>query len=145
MSRISSVFAVNRNGLNVARGLSALVVVLVVVVALYALGEETYVLSVTFAVVFVALSDSGGGYAHRLREMAIVALGGAVLTALGVAIGGAPGGFVVPAVFAVTFLCGLAMRFGVHRFISAALLNVWFLIAVTLRVLDEVEHVTTNA
>ena len=46
---------------------------------------------------------------------------------------------------AVTFLCGLAMRFGVHRFISAALLNVWFLIAVTLPLSYEVEHVTTNA
>jgi uncharacterized membrane protein YccC len=145
LSRIASVFAVNRNGLNVARGLGALVVLLVVVVALNVLDQETYVLSVTFAVIFVALSDSGGDYAQRLREMAIVALGGAVLTALGVAIGGSPWGFVVLAAFAVTFLCGLAMRFGVHRFISAMLLNIWFLIAVTLRTSYDLEHVTTTA
>jgi len=53
------------------------------------------------------------------------------LTAVGFAIGGGPWGVVVVATFAVTLFSGLTLKFGVHRFTAAVLLNVWFLIAIS--------------
>ena len=42
-----------------------------------------------------------------------------------------------------TLLAGLAVRFGVRRFASCTLLNVWFVIAVTLP--DAYRHIHTSA
>jgi hypothetical protein len=41
-------------------------------------------------------------------------------------------GWLVLAAFAVTLVAGLAVMFGVHRFVAAYLLNVWFIIALSL-------------
>jgi hypothetical protein len=57
------------------------------------------------------------------------ALIGAGVTALGFGIGGAAWGWLVLAAFAVTLAAGLAVTFGVHRFVAASLLNVWFIVA----------------
>lgn len=43
----------------------------------------------------------------------------------------------------ITLLAGLAVRFGVRRFASCTLLNVWFVIAVTLP--DAYRHIHTSA
>lgn len=48
-------------------------------------------LSVAFGVLFVALSDPGGGYLSRLRRPAVVGLIGGLVTALGYGIWGRRG------------------------------------------------------
>jgi len=131
MSRLAKIFEVNRQAINVPRGLEATGVFLIPLVVLAAMGEQRYFLSVTFAILFTALSDPGGHYRARLHTMVGVGLIGALLTALGFAIGGGPWGWVVLAAFAVTLLCGLALKLGTHSFVAAALLNAWFLVAVS--------------
>ena len=90
-------------------------------------------------------SDPGGELAQRLRPMAGVAVVGTLLTAFGFAIGDGAWGFVVLAAFVVTLLSGLAMRFGVHTFVAATLLDVWFLVAISLPVAFDSSHVSTSA
>jgi hypothetical protein len=131
VSRLSKVFEVNRQAINVPRALEAVGVLFIPLVVLAAIGEERYFLSVTFAILWVALCDPGGPYRDRLHTMAGVGVVGALLTALGFAIGGGPWGWVVLAAFAITLLCGLALKLGTHSFVAAALLNAWFLVAVS--------------
>jgi hypothetical protein len=145
VSRLAKVFALNREGLNVPRGIETLAVMAVPFVVLTALDDEKYLLSVVFAVLFVALSDPGGELAQRLRPMAWVAVVGTLLTAFGFAIGDGAWGIVVLATFVVTLLSGLAMRFGVHTFVAATLVDVWFLVAITLPVAFDSSHVSTSA
>ncbi len=64
--------------------------------------------------------------------MALVALIGAGLTALGFYIGTKAWGYLVLALFVATLLAGLALKFGVQRFAVATLLNVWFLICLAI-------------
>ena len=131
MSRLAEVFKLDPKGFNLARGLTIMGVLLVPLVVLGVIGKDKYWLSVSFAVLFVALSDPGGDYGIRLPRMAGVGLLGALLTALGFAIGGGPWGWVLLAAFVVTLVGGLLLRFGLHRFVAALLLNVWFLIALS--------------
>jgi hypothetical protein len=49
----------------------------------------------------------------------------------------------VLAAFAVTLVAGLAVMFGVHRFVTAYLLNVWFIIS--LAVAAGFHHAAQNA
>jgi hypothetical protein len=106
-------------------------ILLIPLVVLTAMDQEKYWLSLSFAALFVALSDPGGPYGLRLRGMVEVGLVGALLTALGFAIGGGAWGLVVVAAFAVTLISGLSLKFGLHRFTAALLLNIWFLIALS--------------
>jgi len=131
VSRMTKIFEVHRQGINLTRGLVITGVLLIPLVVLAATSHERYWLSVSFAALFVGLSDPGGPYGLRFRGMAEVGLVGALLTALGFAIGGGPWGFVVLAAFAVTLTGGLFLKFGLHRFTAALLLNVWFLIALS--------------
>jgi hypothetical protein len=73
-------------------------------------------------------TGSGGG--HRAGHIAVFGLIGAGLTALGFGISGSAWGWLVLAAFAVTLAAGLAIALGVHRFVAAYLLNIWFIIAV---------------
>ena len=132
MNRLVAVFQLNRKGFNLVRGLTIVAVLIVPLVVLSLIGEEKYWLSVSFAALFVALSDPGGDYGIRLRGMIGVGVIGALLTALGFAIGGGPWGWVLVAAFAVTVISGLSLKFGTHRFTAALLLNVWFLIALSI-------------
>jgi hypothetical protein len=131
-SRLANVFALNREGLTVSRGIETLAVLAVPFVVLTALDEEKYLLNATFGVLFVALSDPGGKLAQRLRPMAGVAVGGALLIAFGFALGEGPWEFAVLAAFVVTLLGGLMMRFGIHTFVTASWVNIWFIVALTL-------------
>ena len=132
MTRLNDVFALNRKGFNAARALKLLWLLSVPWVVLVEMDDEKYLLSVIFAVLFVAFSDPGGTLAEQLRPMVGVAVGGALLTWLGYAIGDGGWGWIVLATFVVTVLCGLTMRFGIHTFIAAYLVNVWFLVALSL-------------
>jgi hypothetical protein len=64
--------------------------------------------------------------------MAVMVGAGALLTALAFGIGAGAWGWVVLAAFTVTLLGGLAVKYGVHRFVAAYLLNAWFIIALSL-------------
>jgi Fusaric acid resistance protein-like len=67
-----------------------------------------------------------------VARLAVMAVAGALLTALGFGIGGGAWGFVVLAAFVATLLSGLAVKYGAHRFVAAYLLNAWFIIALGL-------------
>ena len=145
MSHIATVFKLNRKGLNVRRGVGVLAVLLLPLIVLGVLNQEKYFLSVSFAALFVGLSDPGGEYGYRVPRMALVAVAGALLTALGFGVGGAAWGLVVLVAFAVTVLAGLTVKYGLHRFTAGLLLNIWFLIAVALPAAYRLDHVHTNA
>jgi hypothetical protein len=128
-SWLRKVSELNPAGLNWPRAVMFLDVALVPLVVFWAIGHEEYLLSAVFGVLFAAAADPGGGYGYRASHVAVFALIGAGLTALGFGIGGDSWGWLVLAAFAVTLVAGLAAAFGVHRFVAAYLLNVWFIIA----------------
>jgi hypothetical protein len=129
MSWLSKVFELNPAGLNWPRAVMVLDVMLVPLVVFWVIGHEEYLLSAVFGVLFAALADPGGGYGYRASHVAVFALAGAGLTALAFGIGGDAWGWLVLAAFAVTLAAGLAAMFGVHRFVAAYLLTVWFIVA----------------
>jgi hypothetical protein len=126
---LSEVFQFNSAGLNWMRGVVVLDVLLVPLVFYWAIGHEEYLLSSLFGVLFAALVDPGGKFEIRAARVAIFGLIGAALTGLGFGIGGDAWGWLVLAVFLVTLVASLAVVFGVHRFVTGLLLNVWFIIA----------------
>jgi hypothetical protein len=131
-SWLSKVFELNPAAINWPRAVIVLDVMLVPLVVFWAIGHEEYLLSAIFGVVFTALADPGGSYGHRASHTASFALIGAGLTAVGFGIGGDAWGWLVLAAFAVTLVAGMAVMFGVHRFVTAYLLNAWFIIALSL-------------
>lgn len=132
MSPMAKVFELNRKGLNVPRALAIVGVLLVPWIVLDVIDKEQYLLSAGFGVLLVGLSDPGGQFGYRASRMGLVAVIGALLTALGFGIGAGAWELVVLAAFAVTLLSGLALKYGLHRFVAALLLNVWFIIAIDL-------------
>ncbi len=129
---LSEVFQLNPAGLNWPRAALILDVMLVPLVVFWAIGHEEYLLSAVFGALFAALADPGGSYGQRAVRVTGFAAVGAGLTALGFAIGAAAWGWVVLAAFAVTLAAGLAVGFGVHRFVAGLLLNIWFIVAIAL-------------
>ncbi|WP_222849777.1 FUSC family protein [Trebonia kvetii] len=129
MSWLSKVFELNPAGLNWPRAVLFLDVALVPLVVFWAIGYEQYLLSALFGALCAWLADPGGSYGQRASRIAVFALIGAGLTALGFGIGGDAWGWLVLAAFAVTLAGGLAVTFGVHRFVAALLLNIWFIVA----------------
>jgi Fusaric acid resistance protein-like len=125
----SKVFEFNFAGLNWPHAVLFLDVALVPLVVFWAIGHEEYLLSALFGVLFTMLADPGGSYGYRASHTAVFGLIGAGVTALGFGIGGDAWGWLVLAAGAVTLLAGLAIAFGVHRFVAAYLLNIWFIIA----------------
>ncbi len=128
MGWLSKVFELNPAGLNWPRAVLFLDVALVPLVVFWAIGYEQYLLSALFGLLFAWLADPGGGYGYRASRIAVFALAGAGLTALGFGIGGDAWGWLVLAAFAVTLAAGLAAAFGVRRFVTALLLNLWFVV-----------------
>ncbi len=128
-SWLSKVFEPNPAGLNWPRGAMFLDVALVPLVVFWAIGHEEYLLSALFGLLFAGLADPGGAYGYRASHIGVFGLVGAGVTALGFGLGGDSWGWLVLAAFAVTLLAGLAVMFGVHRFVAGYLLNVWFLVA----------------
>ena len=128
-SWLSKVFELNPAAINWPRAVMILDVLLVPLVVFWAIGYEQYLLSAVFGVLFAALADPGGGYWQRAFRVFVFGAIGAGLTALAFGIGGDAWGWLVLAAFAVTLVAGLAVMFGVHRFVAAFLLNIWFIIA----------------
>ena len=121
MSWLSKVFALNPQGINWARGVFFVDVALVPYVVLVAIGEQQYFLSAVFAVLFTGVSDPGGSFGYRASRLAVFGLVGAAVTALGFGIATSGWGWLVLAVFVVTLVSGLALKFGVHRFVAVEL------------------------
>ena len=144
MSWLSKVFALNPQGINWARAVFFLDVALVPYVVLVAIGEQQYFLSAVFAVLFTGVSDPGGSFGYRASRLAVFGLAGAAVTALGFGIATSGWGWLVLAVFVVTLVSGLALKFGVHRFIAIELLNIWFIIALVLGSDLHIAHVTSH-
>jgi hypothetical protein len=140
----SKVFALNPRGLNWARGVMFLDVALVPVVVLLAIGEEQYLFSAVFGALFAGMADPGGSYGYRASRIAVFGLAGAAMTALGFGIATSDWGWLVLAVFVVTLVAGLAVRFGLHRFVVAMILNIWFVVALVLGANQNQAHVTTH-
>ena len=132
MSWLSKVFEFNPAGPNWPRGVLFLDIALVPLIIFWAIGHEQYLLSALFGLLFAWLADPGGGLWHRASHVAVFAAIGAGVTALGFGIGGDAWGWLVLATFAVTLVAGLAIAFGVHRFVTAMLLNLWLIIALGL-------------
>jgi Fusaric acid resistance protein-like len=108
------------------------------------IGKPQYLLSALFGLFFAGLEDPGGGFAYRAWHIGLFALIGAGLTALGFGIGAESWGWLVLAVFAVTLVAGLAVAFGVRRFVTALLLNLWFVVALVLASgLHQHAHITS--
>ena len=144
-SWLSQVFEFNPAAINWPRGVWVLDVLLVPLVVFWAIGHEEYLLSAIFGVVFTALADPGGSYQYRATHTGLFALIGAGLTALGFGIGGQAWGWLVLAAAVVTLVAGLAVMFGVHRFVTAYLLNVWFIIALSLAAsFHQSAHITSH-
>lgn len=142
---LSKVFELNPAAINWPRAVLVLDVLLVPLLVLPTTGHEQYLYSAIFGVLFAAEADPGGRFRLRAASIAIFALIGGGLTALGFGIGGAAWGWLVLAAFAVTLVAGLAVMFGVRRFVAAYLLNVWFLIALVLgAVFHQDAHITSH-
>ncbi|MFF8932053.1 FUSC family protein [Streptomyces longwoodensis] len=142
---LSKVFELDRAGVNWPRAVMFLDAALVPLIVFWAIGHEEYLLSALFGLMFAALADPGGGYGHRAAHIALFGLVGAGLTALGFGIGGEAWGWLALAAFGVTLAAGLAVAFGVRRFVNALLLNVWFIVAVGLSyALHHAAHITAS-
>lgn len=143
-SWLGKVFALNPAGLNWPRAVMALDVVLVPLVVFMAIGHQEYLLSAVFGLVFTVLADPGGSYGNRAWHVAAFGAIGTALTALAFGIGGDAWGWLVLAAGAVTLVAGLAIAFGVHRYVMAYLLNVWFVIAIAVaHSLHHATHITS--
>jgi len=126
---LSKVFELNPARLNWLRGVWILDLMLVPLVVLLSIGYSQYLLSALFGVLFPGLTDPGGSYGSRVSRIAVFGLIGAGLTALAFGIAADAWGWLVLATFAVTLAGGLAIMFGVHRFVAGLLLNIWFIVA----------------
>jgi uncharacterized membrane protein YccC len=145
MNQLAKMFELNRKGLNVPRGVAVVVVLFVPIIVLGALNLQRYAISLTFGLVLVALADPGGEYANRVRGMAGVGVIGALVTALGFGIGGGDWGFVVLAAFVITLAGGLTVKFGLHRFVAGVMLNIWFVVAISLPAIYQMDRIKTHA
>ncbi len=135
-SQIEKVFAADGQKLNVKSGAAVAALLFLLWFVIVQTNQQKYFVPVVFAVLLVAQSDLGGNIGKRMEGMSLFALLGALVTAFGFYVGDEAWGFVVLAVFAVTLACGLAVKLGVHRFAAGLLLNVWFLVVLSLATHD---------
>ena len=144
MSQLRKIFAVDGSKLSLAGGIAVGGLLLVIWLAVAQLNEQRYLITVVFAVLTTALSDPGGSYLapdagherlrHRRRAHDRVAF----------FVGTQAAGFVVLALFVVTLVAGLAVKFGLHRFSTGMLLNVWFVLAVGLPISLHTSRIHTH-
>jgi len=132
MSQMAKVFAADGKKLNVKGGVAIAAVLFLLWFVIAQTNQQKYFITLVFAVLLVAQSDPGGDIAKRVEGMSLFALLGALVTAFGYYVGAEAWGFVVLAVFVLTLLGGLAVKLGVHRFAAGLLLNIWFLVVLSL-------------
>jgi Fusaric acid resistance protein-like len=86
----------------------------------------------------------GGEFGYRASRMGLFAVIGALLTGLGFAIGEKAWELVVLAAFVVTVLGGLAVKYGLHRYMAGYVLNCWFIIAIGLPASYKLDRYTSH-
>ena len=106
MGRVAKLFELNREGLNIQRGLMFVGVLPVPAIILAALDKQQHLLNGALGGLLVVLSDAGGEVWFPAQRMAEVAMVGALLTALGLGIGAGAWEIVAPAALVVTLLAG---------------------------------------
>jgi len=144
MSQLTKVFSVNKKGLSLPGGVAVGGILLLIWLAIAQLNQQKYLVSIIFAVLTTTLSDPGGGYWNRARGMGAFAVAGAAVTALAFFVGAHAWGFVVVALFVVTLLAGLMVKFGLHRFSVGLMLNIWFVVAVVLPISYRADRIKTS-
>jgi uncharacterized membrane protein YccC len=144
MAWLSKVLAFDPKKVDVRRALLLLAGLAALLVTVVALGARQYAMSALFGALFAVIADPGGAFASRVRRLGVFALVGAAGTALAFAVGEAFWVWPVVAVFAVTLLAGLTVRWGTHCFASSLLQNVWFVIALSLPAWYSSEHVHSD-
>ena len=113
MSFVSQVFALNPQGINWARGVFFLDVALVPYVVLAGRSGSSSTSSAPCSrCCSRGVSDPGGSFGYRALRLAVFGLVGAAVTALGFGIATSGWGWLVLAVFVVTLVSGLAVKFG---------------------------------
>lgn len=109
--------------------------IIVVIVTVLAFGLAVLVGSpgfvIVLAVMLTLLCDQPGPVPARLQVLAAFAVVGAALLAVA-SVTASPLALTMGGVFAVTLLCSLAVRYGARVARAAALLNIWFLVALLL-------------
>ena len=131
MRHLAKVFECKWEALNVMLAVIVAAVVVALFIVLNALHWEHYWLSATFGLVFMVVSESGGDYAHRARDLAVLEVIGALLTALAFGLGSGAWGYIALAALLVTLAAGLSLRFGLPVFAVAVFLNIWFIVALS--------------
>jgi len=145
MSHLAKVFECKWKALNVLLAVSVAAVVVALFVVFNALHWEHYWLSATFGLVFMVVGAAGGHYAHRARDLAVLEVVGALLTALAFALGTGAWGYIALAALVVTLAAGLALRFGLPVLAAAVFLNIWFIVALSLAAGYGAGGVTTSS
>ncbi len=144
MQLLTKLFKPDYRGLSAPLALLVLELILVDFVVLVTNRDTLYLFSAIFGTLFVGLSDPGGAFSRRLGPMAFTGAAGALLTTLGFSLGTTAWGWITLAAFAVTLLSGLSLKFGLHRFITTLLLNIWFVIALGIGSSYSQSHIVTN-
>jgi hypothetical protein len=132
VKHLAKVFECKWEALNVTLAVGVAAVVVALFVVFNALHWEHYWLSATFGLVFMVVGAAGGHSAHRERDLAVLEVVGALLTALAFALGTGAWGFIALAALLVTLAAGLSLRFGLPVFMVAVFLNIWFIVALSL-------------
>jgi len=95
MSQMAKVFGAKWQEFSWRRGAILAVVLGLLIIVGVLPDDRRYFLSAIFGALFLALADAGGKHGPRVARMAIFAVAGALLTALGFGIGPGPWGWVV--------------------------------------------------
>src|SRR5664280_2459495 len=125
MRHLAKVFECKWEALNVALAVGVAAVVVALFFVFNALHWEHYWLSATFGLVFMIVGAARGHYAHRARDLAVLEVVGALLTALAFGLGTGAWGYIALAALVVTLVAGLSLRFGLPAFTVAVFLNIW--------------------
>jgi len=145
MRHLAKVFECKWEALNVALAVGVAAVVVALFVVFNALHWEHYWLSATFGLVFMIVGAAGGHYAHRARDLAVLEVVGALLTALAFGLGTGAWGYIALAALVVTLAAGLSLRFGLPVLTVAVFLNIWFIVALSLAAGYKTGGVTTSS
>lgn len=144
MRQLAKLFELDYSKLSTTLALLVLELILIDFVVLATNHDTLYIFSAIFGTLFVGLSDPGGTFKSRVGPMVFTGVAGALLAVLGFYLGTAAWGWVTAVTFIVTLLSGLSLKFGVHRFITSVLLNVWFVITLGLSSSYSQSHIMTN-
>lgn len=129
-SWIGSLFTFKREQIHLGLAVAFGVIFIASLLMLRAIGRPELWLSFAFGFLYTALSDIAvtSERASRVRWSVTVAVGGALLTALGYLLGGANWFLVTLAVFVSTMLSYLVGAYGKRAATAGVLLNSWFVV-----------------